>query len=169
MAIEVAQEILGSVQRRTFILSLWPLHYLGLNWHNCNHRYDMTFTDFLLSRLPVCWDTSLRKLAVLPATMANTPHVFMNISHEMVEVCTLYSEKGIAIVLLNWSGQTINSFSFTTNPVHRSSKVSSARQGTPENRTITITSEPLSPRLFTPLKITLSPLEYVEVLMIKYP
>jgi hypothetical protein len=52
MAIEAAQASMVSAHGPIYIVSLWPHHYLGLNWHNYSHRYDMTFTDFLLSKLP---------------------------------------------------------------------------------------------------------------------
>lgn len=133
--------------------------YPGLQYRRAG---PLDTTNDVTSRLPLCWDKSLRNLVVLPATMANTPHVFINISHETVEVCPLYSEKGIAIVLLNWTGQTISSYSFTMH-VRFSSIISSSRG-------IPITTEILSPGPLGNLtKITLSSLEYVDVLLVRYP
>jgi hypothetical protein len=128
----------------------------GLHYWRAQHLRDNP------SGIPSFWDESIRKIIAAPAKLANTPKVVPAISHEMVEVCPLFSEKGAALVLLNWSGQPISSFSITTYSVHRSSEVSSVQLGP-------ITPQPLSPRLFTPLKITLSSLEYVDVLMIKDP
>ena len=96
------------------------------------------------------------------AVFANTPKTVPGISHEMVDVCPLYSDKGIALILLNWSGQPINSISITMRV--RSSSANSSSQG------VHITTEILIPgQLIPPTKITLSSLEYVDVLVISYP
>ncbi|MDQ3903797.1 MAG: hypothetical protein M3247_09195, partial [Thermoproteota archaeon] len=127
----------------------------GLHYWRVQHLRDNP------SGIPLYWDEPIRKIIVAPAILANTPKAVPGISHEMVEVCPLYSDKGIALVLLNWGGQPINSFSVTMH-VRVSSHISSAKD-------VPITTQRLGPSLFGPLKITLSSLEYVDVVMIEPP
>jgi hypothetical protein len=110
------------------------------------------------------WGKVQRDIIVAPARIANTPRP-ITLGQEMVEACLLESEEGIAIVLLNWSGMLgrINNLTMTihnsTTPIPVGSRISSA-QGSTVTPNIT-SSQP-------PFNISLSVLEYVDVIMIEY-
>jgi hypothetical protein len=57
--------------------------------------------------LPRWWDTAWRRLAVAPAIIAKTPRSVL-LNREVVEACRLESDKGIGIVLLNWTDEPID-------------------------------------------------------------
>lgn len=106
------------------------------------------------SRLPLGWDVSLRKLAVAPAVIAKTPRPVL-VSREGVEACLLQSEKGLAVVLLNWTDEPIENLSVTIPGGAKWKKVSSI-----ENSAMKTTREN------DDLKIAM-PLKSVDVLMIE--
>lgn len=74
------------------------------------------------------------------------------------------SDKGVAIVLLNWSGAPIENLTMTINNsvinIPMGSNISSAQGGI-----VTPSTMPTQP----PLSVNLSLLEYVDVLEIEYP
>jgi hypothetical protein len=64
------------------------------------------------------WGKAQRDIAVMPARLANTPRPIV-LSHEVVEACRLEIRDaantltGIAIILLNWTGESIPSLTVT--------------------------------------------------------
>jgi hypothetical protein len=72
---------------------------------------------FLDAELPK-WGKAERDIAVTPARLANTPQP-IELSHEVVEACRLETRDdngnliGIAVVLLNWTGNSIPSLTVT--------------------------------------------------------
>jgi hypothetical protein len=121
--------------------------------------------------LPYGWGKVQRDLVIAPAKIACTPRLITLTQQdgkpqEMVEDCLLESDKGIAIVLLNWADTpahvpitnlTITLNNSTTN-VPVGSLISSA-QGKIVTPKLTTTAQP-------PFTITLSQLGYVDVIMI---
>jgi hypothetical protein len=76
-------------------------------------------------RLPLRWGKSQRDLAVAPVRQANTPQP-VRLSQEVVEACRLQSDKGIAVVLLNWTDEPIEHLEVTVPDVGCFHNVSSA-------------------------------------------
>lgn len=64
------------------------------------------------TRLPLGWSADARRMAVAPAEIAKTPRV-VTTDVPGVEACRVESEKGIAIVLLNWTDQPISNLTVT--------------------------------------------------------
>jgi hypothetical protein len=63
-------------------------------------------------RLPRHWSTPDRLLATLPVRLANTPRN-VELSHAAVEARRLDSDAGTAVVLLNWTGEPIDTLTVT--------------------------------------------------------
>jgi hypothetical protein len=125
------------------------------------------------TKLPYGWGETEGNIIVAPAKkIANTPQPIKityvtqdgKIQDTMVETCLLESEKGIAIVLLNWSGAPIENLTLTINNsiinIPMGSRISFAQSGI-----VTPSTTSTAP----PLSVTLSLLEYVDVLEIEYP
>jgi len=120
--------------------------------------------------LPYRWGKLQRDIITAPAKIANTPRPITLTQNgkilEVVEACLLESDKGIAIVLLNWSDTPahvpIKNLTITLNnsatDVPIGSLISSA-QGNIVTPKLTTTAQP-------PFTITLSQLDYVDVIMI---
>ncbi len=141
--------------------------------------------------LPYGWGNIERDLIVAPARIVNTQkpieisYVDQNgeTQDTLIETCLLESDKGIAIVLLNWADTpnhvpitnlkiTINNFPDSTiqgNPrpptIPIDSKISSAQAQDP-NSGITVTPLSVASTWQLPFTITLSKLDYVDVIMI---
>lgn len=107
-----------------------------------------------LKQLPRNWGAAQRRLAVAPVQIAKTPRP-VTVSQELVEAARLQSEKGIAVVLLNWSASPINDLAVTIPKVGKFRKVTTA-QGVALKSTFAGDT----------LKVTL-PLKDVDVLMIE--
>jgi len=65
------------------------------------------------SMLPYGWGDIQRKIISTPVITIAKTEKQVNLSHEMVEACTLKSTEGVAIILLNWSGKSINDLTIT--------------------------------------------------------
>jgi hypothetical protein len=88
---------------RAFAYSFFPgWQYWNTPRHAANPPAGPIFTDCL----PRHWGRIERNLAVLPTRVAETPKAVV-VSHEVVEVCRLQSDKGIALVILNWTDEPI--------------------------------------------------------------
>jgi hypothetical protein len=107
-----------------------------------------------LPRLPQDWGQEQRQLADAPAVLANTPRP-VTVSQPVVEADRLQSDKGIAITLLNWSGQPISSLTVTIPNAGNFTIVCTA-QGVPVQTQVNGTT----------LQVTL-PLDHVDVLMLQ--
>jgi hypothetical protein len=104
--------------------------------------------------LPQHWGQAQVQLADAPADLANTPKPVM-VSHDQVQADLLQSGKGIAITLLNWSGQPIPSLTVCIPNASSFTTVCTA-QGVPIQTQVIGTS----------LQVTL-PLNDVDVLMLQ--
>lgn len=80
------------------------------------------------SRLPLNWSAAARRLAVAPARIAGAPRPVV-LDHEVVEACRLQSDKGIAIVLLNWTDEPIERLTVNIPNVGAFDRVSSIERG----------------------------------------
>ena len=78
--------------------------------------------------LPINWGLPQMKLAVAPAELAGTAKV-VTLSQFGVEACRLQSPAGIALVLLNWTGQPIRSLKIDVPAAGKFHKVSSLDHG----------------------------------------
>ena len=127
------------------------------------------------AKLPYGWGKMQRDIIVAPAKIANTQKPITLTQDqdgdtqemEMIEACLLEAKganRGIAIVLLNWSGALIENLTITINNsitnIPIGSRISSAQGGI-----VTPTSTSSQP----PLSVNLSLLEYVDVITIEYP
>ncbi len=63
-----------------------------------------------------------------PARIAGTAK-FVEINEPLVEGCYLISDKGIAVVLLNWSGSPISQLEIVINDAGNTTRVESVEQG----------------------------------------
>jgi len=123
----------------------WP----GSSYWASPDRRDVT-------RLPVGWSARHRELATLPARLADTPRD-VQVSSELTEAALLESEHGIAVTLLNWSGEPRPEIEVTVADVpFEPSRVRTAR-GAPVSLS----------RDGTRLRVKL-PLTTVDVLMIEH-
>ncbi|MCM8758533.1 MAG: hypothetical protein NC906_02005 [Candidatus Omnitrophica bacterium] len=102
---------------RVFYYGFWP----GITYHLSPDR-----TDY--KKLPEGWSEKARKMVTVPARIAGTPK-FVEINEPLVEGCYLLSDKGIAIVLLNWSGKPMTETEITINDAENTTKVESVEQG----------------------------------------
>jgi hypothetical protein len=110
-------------QGRAIAYSFFPgWQYWNTPLHPANPPEGPIYTD----RLPRQWGRTERQLAVLPALLANAPKAVV-VSHEVVEVCRLESEQGIALVILNWTDEPIQTLSIEVPKAQRYTKVSSAK------------------------------------------
>ncbi|GIJ43370.1 hypothetical protein Val02_02560 [Virgisporangium aliadipatigenens] len=73
------------------------------------------------------WEDTRRRLAVAPAVLAGAAKP-AHLSHEPVEVCRLDSDRGTALVLLNWSAEPISELSVVLCEGRRWRNVHSARR-----------------------------------------
>lgn len=85
-------------------------------WASANRRNP--------TRLPLDWGADQRRLVVAPAQIAKTPRP-VTLSQDGIEACRLQSDKGIAIVLLNWTDKPILQLTVTIPRVGKFVKVSS--------------------------------------------
>jgi hypothetical protein len=106
-------------------------------WH---YSHSPTWSDG--SKLPQNWSEEIRKLTVAPVKIAATPRS-VTVSKEGVEAVRLQSEKGIAVTLLNWTGEPITDLSVTLPNTGKFRKVTAASgaavQSTPGAGTIKVT------------------------------
>ena len=106
-------------------------------WH---YSHSPTWSDG--SKLPLNWSEPIRKLVVAPVRIAATPRS-VAVSKEGVEAVRLQSDKGIAITLLNWTGEPVTDLSVTLTNPGKFRKVMAASgtkvQSTPANGTIKVT------------------------------
>ncbi len=91
-------------------------------------QYWLTPDRSQRERLPRNWGAEQRRLAVAPARMARTPRA-VTVSREGVEACRLQSEKGIAVVLLNWTGEPVRSLTVTVPRSAAFGRVTSLEKG----------------------------------------
>lgn len=90
-------------QGRAIAYSFFPgWQYWNTPLHPANPLTGPLYTN----RLPRHWGRIERQLTVIPALLANTPKAVV-VSHEVVEVCRLQSALGIALVILNWTDEPI--------------------------------------------------------------
>ncbi|MCX7706329.1 MAG: beta-galactosidase trimerization domain-containing protein [bacterium] len=103
---------------RIFYYGFWP----GITYHLTADRSDYR-------KLPEGWSEPARKMVTMPAKIAGTPK-YVEISESLIEGCYLKSEKGIAITLLNWSGEPKKEITVTINDAGNTRKVTSIENGT---------------------------------------
>jgi hypothetical protein len=84
-----------------------------------------------MDRLPRHWSTPDRLLATLPARLANAPRPVLT-SHAAVEARRLQSSRGIAVVLLNWTGEAIGALKVSL-PSGDCRRISSVKRGPLKN------------------------------------
>jgi hypothetical protein len=101
------------------------------------------------------WGKAERQIAVAPARLAKTPRP-VTLSHEVFEACRLESSKGIAIVLLNWTGEPIPALTVTVPDIGMFTNTVKLADGTVINYSISGTT----------LTVIVS-MQYVDVLMIE--
>ena len=102
---------------RIIALGFWP----GVSYWLSPDRTDGT-------RLPQGWSAEIRAFATWPARLANSPrHAIVDVPG--VEACLLESNRGIAVTLLNWTGQPLSRIRVTIPGIKSSAKVSSTQQG----------------------------------------
>jgi hypothetical protein len=82
---------------RVISYAFWPGHEY---WHSADrYRSD---------QLPRQWSSAARKFVTAPAQLANARR-WVHIDQPGVEACLLESDAGVAITLLNWTGQPLDS------------------------------------------------------------
>ena len=118
------------------------------------HQYWLSPDRSDRARLPSGWDKTARQIIVAPAQIADTPRS-VTLDREEVEAVRLQSDKGIAITLLNWTGEPISQLSVTLPNIGKFRKVSSAAGAKVQSTLVG-----------GALKITL-PLMDVDVLMVE--
>jgi Beta-galactosidase trimerisation domain len=101
------------------------------------------------------WGKVERNIAVAPARLAKTPRP-VTLSHEVFEACRLESSEGIAIVLLNWTGEPIPALTVTVPEIGTFINTVKLADGTIVNHSISGTT----------LTAIVS-MQYVDVLMIE--
>jgi hypothetical protein len=79
-------------------------------------------------RLPLGWGREERDAAIAPARFAHVDRP-VAVDREVVEACRLESARGIAIVLLNWTGAPIESLAVTVPRAKHFRNVRSAERG----------------------------------------
>lgn len=102
---------------RIFCYGFWP----GISYHLTPDRSDY-------KKLPSGWSEDARKMVTIPAKISNTKK-FVEISDPLIEGCYLESEKGIAVVLLNWSGESKKEITVTVNDAENISRIESIENG----------------------------------------
>ncbi|HOK80447.1 MAG TPA: hypothetical protein PK303_03125 [bacterium] len=103
---------------KIFSLGFWP----GISYHSSPDRSDY-------KKLPQGWSEPARKIITTFAKIAGAEK-FVEISQAMIEGCYLESEKGIAVVLLNWSGEPKKEIAVNVKSAKTISKIESIEQGT---------------------------------------
>lgn len=117
-------------------------------------QYWLTAERGSLKHLPRHWGETQRAVVVEAARLAKTPKP-VQVSTPGVEACLLQSDKGIAVVLLNWTDEPIRNLTVTLPNVGEFREVSSVEGGVLKG-VITGTS----------MKVSL-PLKHVDVLMVE--
>lgn len=102
---------------KIFYYGFWP----GITYHLSSDRSDY-------KKLPEKWSAEARKIVVFPAKIANTQK-FVEISEPLIEGCFLESKEGIAVVLLNWSGEPKKEITVVVNNAGNTTKVESIENG----------------------------------------
>ncbi|MGB8700106.1 MAG: hypothetical protein WCD18_11875, partial [Thermosynechococcaceae cyanobacterium] len=95
-------------------------------WNTPIHPANLVSGPLYTDRLPRQWGSIERQLTVLPALVANTPKSVVA-SHEVVEVCRLQSDQGIALVILNWTDEPIQTLTLIVPDVEGHTKVTSGQ------------------------------------------
>jgi hypothetical protein len=104
-------------QGRVLSFGYWP----GVSYWNSPDRASFT-------QLPTGWSQPQRALITSAELFAKTPkHV--DISVDEVEGALLESEKGVAVTLLNWSGQPQRKITVTIRNAGKVAKIESVEQG----------------------------------------
>jgi len=106
-------------------------------------------------RLPRHWSTTDRLLATLPAQLANTPRSVVT-SQAAVEARRLQSARGIAVVLLNWTGEPIPSLNVDIASIGEFRRITSVKRGPLNNTSLNKADASVS-----------LPLEDVDVLLLE--
>jgi hypothetical protein len=104
--------------------------------------------------LPRGWGRAQRALAAAPARLADTPRP-VRLSLEVVEACRLQSDRGIAVVLLNWADEPIDRLTVTVPRAGGFRNITSLERGPVE-----------AAREGDGVRVTL-PLDHVDVLLIE--
>lgn len=117
-------------------------------------QYWLTAERGSLKNLPRNWGATQRAVVVEAARLAKTPRP-VEVGTPGVEACLLRSEKGIAVVLLNWTDEPIENLTVSLADVGKHRKVSSVAGGVLKG-SVTRNS----------MKISL-PLNNVDVLMVE--
>ncbi|MBM4002479.1 MAG: hypothetical protein FJ295_04215 [Planctomycetes bacterium] len=95
-------------------------------WSGVSYWLSPNRTD--ITRLPTDWSTEARLFATWPARLANAPrHVITNTPG--VEAVLLESDAGLAITLLNWTGQPIQKLAITIPGLKPTSRLTSMEHG----------------------------------------
>lgn len=102
---------------KIFSYGFWP----GITYNLTPDRSDP-------GRLPRGWSDGARNMVTIPAKIAGTPK-FVEISDTLIEGCFLKSDRGIAVVLLNWSGEPKKEITVIVNGAGNITKVESAEIG----------------------------------------
>ncbi|MCM8828837.1 MAG: hypothetical protein NC902_06090, partial [Candidatus Omnitrophica bacterium] len=98
---------------KIFSYGFWP----GITYHLSPDRSDY-------KKLPQGWSEEARKMVTMPAKFANAQKL-VEINQPLVEGCYLFSEKGIAVILLNWSGKPISELELVIDGAENATKVES--------------------------------------------
>lgn len=107
----------GYNKGRIFSYGFWP----GITYNLSPDRSDY-------KKLPYGWLKEARQMVVSPAKIANASK-FVEISEELVEGCFLESDKGIAVTLLNWSGEPKKEITVVVNGAENITKIESIEKG----------------------------------------
>ncbi len=107
----------GYNKGRIFSYGFWP----GITYNMSPDRSDY-------KKLPYGWSKEAREMVVFPAKIAAAMK-FVEISEPLIEGCFLESEKGIAITLLNWSGEPKKEITVVVNDAKDITKLESIEKG----------------------------------------
>jgi hypothetical protein len=95
-------------------------------WPGITYNITPDRTDY--TRLPCNWSKDARKIATYPARAAGA-RKYVDISEDVIEGCLLESDRGIAVTLLNWTGEPQKEITVTIPGASGISKVESVEQG----------------------------------------
>ncbi|MFM2095958.1 MAG: hypothetical protein RIS70_3082, partial [Planctomycetota bacterium] len=113
--VAVAMKSVG--RGRIVSLGYWP----GVSYWLSPDRTDAT-------RLPQAWSAEMRAFATWPARIAKAPrHVVVDVPG--VEACLLESRHGLAVTLLNWTGQPLPRIRVSIPGLKPDAKIASAQRG----------------------------------------
>jgi hypothetical protein len=102
-------------------------------WCTATHPvYVKGLVDLHLDRLPRYWDGQDRLLATLPARLAGTPRS-VEVDRGAVEARRLESDRGIAVVLANWTGEPVDQLEVTVHRIGDFGRIRSVRHGPLDN------------------------------------